>query len=49
MVSALRHGGWIGDREVLVGPVVRVERERELFEALGLAYIPPHMRNVAGG
>jgi hypothetical protein len=46
LVSALRAGGPITDKCVLVGPIVPVRRERDLFDALGLAYIPPHMRNV---
>lgn len=46
LLAALLSGGLVKEDEVVVGPLVPVHREGELFQALGLAYIPPHMRST---
>jgi hypothetical protein len=33
-------------REVLVGPAIPCSCETDIFHAVGLAYVPPHMRNM---
>lgn len=31
---------------ILTGPVIKVTSETDIFRALGLAYVPPHMRDL---
>lgn len=40
-------GGTI--HETVVGPVVKCSCETDIFNALGLAYVPPHLRNLISG
>jgi hypothetical protein len=49
LAAALWTGAEINDKEIYVGPLVRIECETDLFKALGLAYIPPHLREVVMG
>lgn len=35
-----------GNQEHVVGPNLSVGSEREVFEALGLEYVPPHLREL---
>jgi DNA polymerase/3'-5' exonuclease PolX len=47
--QAQRGGGsytQAGNSEHVVGPNLRVGSEREVFEALGLEYVPPHLREL---
>jgi len=50
MLAALRSGGIFSDdfKDIYVGPFILIEREKQLFDALGLAYVPPHMRGEVG-
>ena len=47
LIAALRAGGLISAecKDVILGPVIRVEREADIFAALQLDYVPPHMRS----
>ena len=36
-----------GERQIVVGPTVACHNETDIFWALGLSYVPPHMRNMA--
>jgi DNA polymerase/3'-5' exonuclease PolX len=33
-------------KETVVGPAVKCNCETDIFKALGLDYVPPHLRNL---
>lgn len=33
-------------RETVVGPAIKCSCETDIFKAIGLAYVPPHLRNL---
>lgn len=44
--SRMGNSGRGAVRETIVGPAIRCTCETDIFRAIGLSYVPPHMRDI---